>query len=111
MAKVPKTPELAPDQVMPEDSSSAYTQGAGPAKKPKPIHVTDDYETKDHLNTLSKAHEIMSNPEKMGKVKKLVNFHKKTMRSLDDIKQYHQDNYGAPGGGPKESTDTQDEEV
>lgn len=45
-----------------------------------------DYETKGHMSTLIEAHGIMSDPEKMKKVHKLVGRHAKAIRSIQDLK-------------------------
>jgi curved DNA-binding protein CbpA len=68
---------------------------------PSPDH--DDWETRDHLNTLSKAHEILSDPVKLAKVHKLAGRHVKAIKSLSDIKAYNQQQHGGPGGQAKES--------
>ena len=44
-------------------------------------------ETKQHMNTLLDAHEIMNNPDKMAKVKSMVGRHKKAITSLDDLRE------------------------
>lgn len=73
-------------------------------EKNKVKHVTDDYDAKDHLNTIAQAHAILSDPKKMAKVQKLTKFHKQavkhSIKSLDDVKSYTQDAYGAHGKGP-----------
>lgn len=55
----------------------------------------NDWETKNHLETLVNAHEIVNNPEKMAKVHKLAGRHKKVMSSLQDVKDYNQAKYGS----------------
>lgn len=84
-----------------ETESTNYPEIAAKGKTVKSTkHVTDDYDAKDHLNTLAQAHAIMTDPKKMAKVKKLTKFHKHSIRSLDDVKAYQQKAYGPKGKGP-----------
>ena len=74
---------------------------SGPiGKTDKPKSIGEDWDAKDHLRTLVDAHEVMNNPEKMKKVKKLIAHHKKTFKSIDEVKAYRQEKYGGVGGKP-----------
>jgi hypothetical protein len=72
-----------------------------PAKPKGPGSIMDDYDAGDHLRTLAQAHNIMTDPMKMKKVNKLMNFHKQAINHTKDISDYYQQKYGGPGGGPK----------
>ena len=62
---------------------------------PAPDAGPDDYQTKDHLQTLLKAHEIMNNPAHLKAVHKLAGRHAKGIKSIQDIKDYTQDKFGS----------------
>lgn len=53
-----------------------------------------DYETKDHMDTLMKAHEIMNNPTKLKAVHALAGRHQGAIKSIQDIKNYSQNKFG-----------------
>jgi hypothetical protein len=67
----------------------------------------DDYETKEHFNTLQKAHEIQSDATKMEKVRKLAGRHSKFLaglkapaepkgpKSTDDLRKIYNKKFGA----------------
>lgn len=65
-----------------KDDSKAFGKTA-PTSVPA---SNDDWETKGHMNTLLDAHEIMNDPHKIAKVKKMVGRHKKAINSLRDLK-------------------------
>lgn len=54
----------------------------------------NDWETEDHMRTLIRAHEIVNDKEKMGKVHKLAGRHKKAIRSISDLKDTYNEKYG-----------------
>lgn len=54
----------------------------------------DEHEVSEHLRNIIKAHEVMSDPEKMEKVHKLVGRHQKAITSLQDVEDYRQNKYG-----------------
>lgn len=60
----------------------------------------NDYETKGHLQTLMDAHHIMNDASKMKKVQKLVGSHKKAIRGIQDIRDYHNETYGTKSSLP-----------
>ncbi len=53
-----------------------------------------EWETKDHMNTLMKAHEIMNNPTKLKAVHALAGRHQGAIKSIQDIKNYSQSKFG-----------------
>lgn len=57
-----------------------------------------DYETKEHMETLLKSHDIMNDPVKLRAVHKLAGRHHKAIRGIQDLKDHYQAKYG-----PKES--------
>ena len=86
------------------------------AASPKQEDPVDNYETQGHLRTLTEAHGIMNDPEKMAKVHKLAGRHGKAIaaikdvptpdegfKSLDDVKKYTQDTYGGAGAPKKKA--------
>lgn len=89
-------------------AATIHPDGGGEAlttKPAKPEHITDDWDAKDHLSTIAKAHAIMMDPVKMKKVSDLAGFHKKAIRSTKDISDYAQQKYGGVGGMPKGEPD------
>ena len=82
--------------------ATIHPEGSGPlqSEPKKPTSIGEDWDAKDHLRTLVDAHEVMNNPEKMKKVKKLIAHHKKTFKSIDEVKAYRQEKYGGVGGKP-----------
>jgi hypothetical protein len=85
MAKKPKSPEVA---------------------SPAATNEMDDYEVKNHLETLMKAEEIKADSGKMEKVRKLAGRHRDVLagigggegdkiKSIDDIRKYKQKKFGA----------------
>lgn len=87
---------------------------ANPAPKPVEEDPVDNYQTKDHLDTIIKAHGIQQDPDKMEKVHALAGRHVAAiaalkqpsasnggMKSLDQVRKYAQDTYGGVGGKPK----------
>lgn len=46
----------------------------------------EDWETKDHFNTIMKAHEIMEDPAKMEKIHAHAGRHKKALEHLTKMK-------------------------
>ncbi len=70
--------------------------GASLAKsvQPKLESPEHDYEAQNHLDTLIKAHGIMSDPAKMEKVHKLAGRHHKAIMSIKDIKDRYNEKFG-----------------
>ena len=82
----------------------------------------DDYETKGNLDTLMKAHAIMSHPPTMAKVHALAGRHKKAITSIQDIKDHYNTKFGpgakkqnalvaSPPAGDGEPTETPDDDA
>lgn len=76
-------------------AKSKVTEGlqntvAGPAKEEDPV---DNYQVQDHLRTLTDAHKIINDPEKMAKVHKLAGRHAKALSGIKDMP--------VPGDAPK----------
>lgn len=86
MKKAVKIDGARLEQAMPKDPASS-TEDQEPT----------EYETKDHLDTILKAHEIMQNPTKMKHVHKLAGRHKNAIRGIQDIKDHYNSKYGAKG--------------
>lgn len=66
-----------------------------PDKEPD---IMDDHEAQGHLDTIIRAHAIMSNPDKMKKVHALAGRHDKALagiKSIKDLKQKYDDKYGS----------------
>ena len=66
----------------------------------------DNDQAQDHLNTLVKAHGILSNPDHMSRVHALVGRHVgavKGIKSVDDLKSLWNEKYGAGSGFEKSS--------
>lgn len=63
------------------------------ASEPKSEH---DYETENHARTIIEAHQIMADPHKMKKVMKHLKKQKKTINSVQDLKDHYKEKYG-PG--------------
>lgn len=72
---------------MSKKSKGTMPVGAEPSKD----HSMDEYEIKNHMDTLIKAHEIASDPEKMAKVHKLAGRHKKAITSIKQLKDKYAD--------------------
>ena len=62
--------------------------------KDKSTAPPDEFETKQHMDTLMKAHEILNNPVHLQAVHKLVGRHEKAIKSIQDIKNYRDQKYG-----------------
>ncbi len=99
-----KKQPLGPFDVETDNHPYGAVPSSGKEPKTTVKHVTDDYDAKDHLNTIAQAHAILSDPKKMAKVQKLTKFHKQavkhSIKSIDDVKAYQQDAYGPKGKGP-----------
>jgi hypothetical protein len=65
-----------------------------PDKEDPATREPDEWETRDHMQKLMDAHEIINNPVKMKAVHALAGRHNKAIKSIQDIKDYHQNNYG-----------------
>lgn len=65
-----------------------------------PDSTPSEWETKDHMNTIIGAHEIINNPVKMKAVHALAGRHNKAIKSIQDIKNYNQDTYGPKAKKP-----------
>ncbi len=57
--------------------------------------IMNDYNAKDHLNTIMQAHSIMNDPEKMAKVHKLAGRHMKAITSIQDLKDTYDQKFGS----------------
>lgn len=87
---------------------------SSPTKEEDPV---DNYQVQDHLRTLTDAHKIINDPEKMAKVHKLAGRHVKALagiknlpqpskiKSIDDVKAFAQKKYGAPSSKGSHSLD------
>lgn len=53
-----------------------------PVKEEDPV---DNYQVQDHLRTLTDAHKIINDPEKMAKVHKLAGRHAKALSGIKDM--------------------------
>jgi hypothetical protein len=73
--------------------------GGIPSKNKTP----DEWETREHLNTIVKAHQIMSDPTKMAHVHKAIGGTVHAFNSLQDVRNYKNQKYGA-GAGAKNPT-------
>ncbi len=51
-----------------------------------PMADNEDWESKGHLETIMKAHELMGDDEKMEKIHKLAGRHKKALEHLTSMK-------------------------
>lgn len=78
---------------------------AMPSPAPAKQDVMDDYDVKNHLDAIVKAHQVISNPKKMKKVHALVKGHKKAISSIQDLRDLSQRRYGGVGGKPKTADD------
>jgi hypothetical protein len=61
----------------------------------------NDHEGEMHANDLMRAGEILNNPEKMKKAMIHIGKKKLAIKSVADIKAYHQEKYGKAGTAPK----------
>lgn len=74
------------------------TKEANPADEKdeqKEPDIMNDYEAKDHLDTIMKAHGIMNDPDKMAKVHKLAGRHMKAITSVQDLKDTYDKKFGS----------------
>lgn len=53
----------------------------------------DDWQAKNHAQTIIDAHEIMNDPAKMAKVKKHLKAKKQAFKSIDDVIKYRNAKY------------------
>lgn len=88
------------------------TKQIAPADQPKivnsaPSDPMNDYEAKDHLDTLMRAEMIKADPEKMKRVHKLAGRHSKAIKSIQDLKDLHNTKYG-PGAKADDAEDLKD---
>ena len=58
------------------------------------VDPENDYEAQGHLDTLIRAHHIMNDAVKMGKVHALAGRHHKAIKSINDIKNAYQEKFG-----------------
>jgi len=65
----------------------------------------DKYEVDNWLKTITDAHEISADPEKMKHVNKRVGRHKKAIASLKDLKDAYQSKYGVDAVEDEEEED------
>lgn len=70
----------------------------------------EPWETEEHLKTLTSAHEIKNDKAKMRAVHKLAGRKMKSIKSIQDIKDYAQSKYGPKKTGSKPNTQISDEE-
>lgn len=75
-----------------------------------------EFETKQHLDDILRAHEIINNPVKMKAVHKLAGRHQKAISNIQDIKDHYQNAYGPKGPGvtglkDQPSDDSDDDET
>jgi hypothetical protein len=70
----------------------------------KPSAGERDYESEGHLRTLLDAEMIKQDPNKMAKIHKLASGHQKAITSIQQLRQIHQEKYGA---GAKKSNKVQ----
>lgn len=76
-------------------------------------NTPDEWQTKDHMNTLIKAHEIMANPTHMKAVHALAGRHAGAIKSIQDIKSYANSKFGPKKPGVsalKNGNDVENEE-
>jgi hypothetical protein len=71
------------------------------AEQPAASKMENDYEAEDHARTLTKAGEILSDPKKMNKAMGHLKKQKQAMKSIDDLKAFHQEKYGKASTAPK----------
>ena len=76
-------------------SASVKAAPKDPGQVDKEPGGMDDYETREHLNTIVKAHQIMSDPVKMASVHKSLGGGVKAFNSLQSLRDYKNDTYGA----------------
>jgi hypothetical protein len=76
----------------------ASLQAAMPSIEKDEATAPNEYETKEHLNHLIKAHEIMNDPAKMKAIHKLAGRHSKAIKSIKELKDLHPEKYGKPAG-------------
>lgn len=69
---------------------NALAQSMGPVATEKDM----EWETKDHHETMMKAMEIMADPEKMKRVRKMAGKRKKAISSLKELHDTYQQKYG-----------------
>ncbi len=72
------------------------------AAETQPSPKENDYEAEDHARTLTRAGEIHNDADKMKKAMKHLKKQKKAIKSVDDIKAYHQAKYGRGGTAPQD---------
>lgn len=71
------------------------------ASKPVKSGEQDEWETREHLQTIVKAHQIMSDPKKMAHVHKAIGGTVHAFNSLQDLKNYKNNKYGSGAGKEK----------
>ncbi len=81
------------------------------AEQPSAAKLENDYQAEDHARTLTKAGEILSDPKKMKMAFGHIKKQKKAMKSIQDLKDFHQAKYGKGNVPPKTSGDAGDEEM
>lgn len=85
---------------MAKNSVGASLGQAMPSPDKSDPESPSEWETKDHMSTIIGAHEIINNPVKMKAVHALAGRHNKAIKSIQDIKNYAQDNYGPKAQKP-----------
>ena len=73
------------------------------AEQPAASKMENDYQAENHANTLTKAGEILSDPKKMKMAFGHLKKQKKAMRSVQDLKDFHQAKYGKGNVPPKDA--------
>ncbi len=88
---------------------------AEPPVAKKAMSEEPDYEGEQHANDLMRAGEILNNPDKMKKAMKHIGKKKLAIKSVADIKAYHQAKYGkgqtAPQSGGIDETKESSEDA
>ena len=96
---------------MAKKAAGASLGASLPSSRQEPAEdPIDNYEVRRHLDTLTDAHAILNDPEKMAKVHKLAGRKQKALsgiRSVEDLKNTYKKKFGmgalASGAGPEEN--------